>query len=90
MASLSFKSQGVNPPLNPPPHTHAHAHAHIQSHTHTHTALTHPCVAAVHGKTYSGGLMHLVDWHATLAALGKTTLKPKVRPRVRPRVRVRT
>jgi len=29
------------------------------------------------GKTYKGGLMHIVDWHATFAALGNATLKPK-------------
>jgi len=29
------------------------------------------------GTTYTGGMMHITDWHATFAALGGATLKPK-------------
>merc|ERR1712216_416022 len=32
---------------------------------------------SLQGTTYTGGLMHVTDWHATLAALGGATLAPK-------------
>ena len=32
---------------------------------------------ALHGSTYDRGMVHVTDWHATLAALGRAKLPPK-------------